>query len=140
MESRYLRAFSVLALFILHSGCTQPDTEPEPVTTTHSTSTTTPTTSSTSTSSSTLLSTSTTLAPTTSTLPFRFECSVNRDCGEITEALICYMGDVYVNRIIPTCQSPNTPYAKCVNTTKLSMSPVEKCGGNRCQAGRCINQ
>lgn len=69
---------------------------------------------------------------------FSVKCRMNSDCGQITEVQVCYNGDVHIDRITPSCQSPNTPYAKCVNTTRLSQNPIERCG-DRCAGGECVN-
>ncbi|MFH0863312.1 MAG: hypothetical protein V1875_09850 [Candidatus Altiarchaeota archaeon] len=106
-------------------------------TTASSTSTTSTSSTSTTTSSTTSTTTSSTTTSTTTTM-MSFPCSVNMDCGNVTEERICHQGDVYLNRRTPICQHPATPYAVCIEKNTLARSPVQACN-NGCKDGECLS-
>jgi len=135
MESRLFLVIIIASAAML-SGCM--GAAPEAATTTTLETTTTSTLTSTTLTVTT--TTSTTTSETSSTTLFKVACLSNADCGNYTEQRICNQGNVYSNTITPICNSPGTPYAKCMAKSALSRSPVEVCLESQCRDGVCVHK
>lgn len=122
------------------SGCLEAETQQQGTTTWQATTTASEPTSTTSAALAvTTSSTTSTSSTTTTAAPYTVACKTNGDCGEPVDERICNQGSVYINRVMPTCQSPGTPYAKCAQKQTRSESPAEVCATNRmCVEGVCV--
>jgi hypothetical protein len=124
-------------IYVCVDGSRVPDPGSCPATTTLICTTTTTTTTTTST-------TTTTPTTTTTTTTLAVACRDNGDCGRPVEQKICYMGDVYVQTIIPMCKLPGKPTSYCVEritwngaSFSTELPPYEECSDG-CVNGTCI--
>ncbi|MFH1054792.1 MAG: hypothetical protein V1744_01725 [Candidatus Altiarchaeota archaeon] len=132
-QREYITCLCLLSIAVL-CGCLAEESKTQATATTIATTTSTSTVP---TSSTTTSTTATSTSTSASTTLFKVACSVNKDCGEAFDDLICDQGSVYANTITPICQSPNTPYAKCITINRISRSPVQVCPESKCQNGKC---
>lgn len=110
-----------------------------PASATTTTTTTTSTSTTTTTMSTTTSTTTTSTSTTTTSTTIMIACSVNLDCGNITELRVCNQGDVFLRRTTPLCQDPGTQYSKCVQKSSMAQSPKEKCPHPKvCKNGECV--
>lgn len=139
-EPPYILSGSQCCLDLDNTGICDRD-EVDSTTTTHRTTTTTAIMQETTT---TIQQETTTTQGTTTTAPPEIACYVNSDCGQMREERVCYKGDVYRQRITPTCRNPGTVDAICIETQRFvgatllaEPTPDEICSEG-CKDGACL--